>query len=923
MAVDIDTLKTLQRIEALLSKSLSTTSGSRTTRIAGGASNPANQTKIYKASAVALDNLTDKADTLARSFNSLNKTVNATRSAFVQMNRGVRRNPVNRNNNQPTNLPSFSNPLAFLTGRSPGSTANIQQGLRAMSGSISYASVAITAAASQLVGAIRPVINDFFALHARGIDASSSLGGLYVDAIRAGMSLQEYTEVLENSTPALVRANSFDEFNKRLTESNRSLGELGIFGASATKLSATMASSATVIGVPQEQLNNSISQQIKVFGDLRKTTLMTADGFNAVIQSLSANQEVQSQLLGLSGQERSARFQELIQIQTLGQRMGATKEASDALGAALIEQRKLTAPQRFQAAGLIRQAGSITGMNSADTEELARLGRKKNLTTEEAEIATRLGGQLQQGIEKMLNSGNIQTEYIAEQMQERLGGSGIGRFLGAAGNVALTRSSGEIANDQLGKGANTLVQGAGLLLQYATGLSKNPIAEAITKALGSSAFSIGLGVVLGRVLGRLPIFGGVGRAAGSAAGGIAAGGSKIMDLLSRSFNVGPGVGVVKDIKSVIGWMQGAWNSFIGGVTNIKGTASKITGGLASTVDFLKGGVSNIFNWVGSAIQGGKNLFGALRGAVGTGGDVLGVLQRIAGGAGRILKFIPVVGNLVSVLIDTVGEIFTGTISDAFNPGGGSWVDRIGNVVFAGLNGLFGGIAGIADKAIEFLTGKTFNLENAWERFATLMRGGFFSALASIAEAATFGRENRLSTYFREAADNSYRVLSQLSENQSTTIADIGRKNGEELDKQKAAAQKSEKAMTGVTKSFNAAAGIITDTSNLRSQIISTASQVATPGQTIRPTVNSGDVNRSTDTTPAAPPPAVGTPSAPSAIAPPVVDMTAQLAQAIQVLQQILSTNQSQLAVDQELSRRIGMTPFSDNTLLLNKMIGQN
>ena len=856
MAIEDDTLKTLLRIEKLLQASSTTTQSNRPKpKTGGGKDEDASTSKTFKATAAAFGSLNDSATALDKTFNGLSKTVQATRSNFIAMNRtmragknaaGVVNQPARPEAGQmqtpgvSTFFKGLKKPFASMF----GPEANARKGLIGLSSGLSYATVGIISMLGQFKGAVLPVVDDFFKLHTLGIQASSSLGGLYLDAARAGMSLSDYTDMLQTSGPAVARALTFDSFNKTLKVSNDQLATLGIFGKSASQLSATLANSATTLGIPQAQLGKAMSAQINTFEQLRKTTLLTADGFKTIITELSNMDEVQNNLLGLSGQERSARMTELAQIQTLGLTMGSTEEASRALGKAIIEQRKMSAPERFKTAGVARQAGAILGMNASDVEAYAKARQAKNPNAEQAAIIARVGGQMETGLQQMLNSGNIQQEYIAEQLKERFGAGD--QALGAAGKVALTASSGPIQNKELGKGASTLVQGAGMLLTYAKGLMENPIGSAIVGALGSAAFNIGLGMAISKALGKLSMFR-TGTKAVTAGAEVAAGTGFIssigktvksaydvtkngitglMDLVSRPIKVLSGEGFIKDIQLLWTTMKSGWLAMIDGFQVVKGFGGKLKG-------------------IGDTVKG---FFTTVRELLPAGGDILSVLGKSAGVFGKLIKWIPVFGNIIGMVVDGIGEVITGNVSAAFNADGGGWLERIGNVVFAAINGIFGGIFGLVDSAIKFFGGDGLGLENAWDKFAAMMRGGFFQTLASIAKVVTLGTDNKLSTYFQDAADNSFKVVEQLVNDSSATIASIGEKNRKSLDQQTADAKQTTMAVDATTKSIAASAGLITDTKNLTSQLIGSAQAViASPGQTTRSSITQPAINTPVET----------------------------------------------------------------------------
>ncbi len=537
---DDDILKTLLRIEKLLGGAATTVVPRVPTNIAGGAGRrpalndkkaEAEKQKTYKATVTNFSSLNDAAIGLGKTFGGLSRTVTNTRSRFVELNRTMRASSkgtavAKEEADRPREEADRSKPRGFLEnlfssmGAKSTKTGVDEAGKSIISfgKKFDYIKAGLTSFGVMISKALVPAFHDFYALQAAGIDASSSLAGLYVDAGKAGMSLKEYTAVLMESSVAVTRASSMDAFNKTLQSSNDRLAGLGIFGEEATKLSASLATSATTLGIPQEQLAKAMVDQVDVFGQLRKSSLMTAEQFRALTADLAENQEVQSQLLGMDKNDRAARFTELTQLESIGLSMGSTTKASKALGDALIDQRKLLAPQRFEAAGQIRQAGAILGMDTGDTETLAGLAQKKKLTPEEGATAARLAGQLQESVDRLASTGDIQQENVAEQLQQMFQKSGIDRLLTAAGNVRLTEQSGPAGvNKNFSTGVEGMLKWVGQANAWLEGIKKNSIVEGVVGAIGSAAFSTGLGNVIGSSLGNiLPRLFGRGAAALSA-----------------------------------------------------------------------------------------------------------------------------------------------------------------------------------------------------------------------------------------------------------------------------------------------------------------------------------------------------------------------------------------------------------------------
>ena len=943
MAIEDDLLKTLLRIEKLLGNSSSgagsrerpTLAGGRiaVNRAGGSTANDkrtdAQGRKTFQATSVALDTLADTADTLTSRFTGLSKTVLNTRSNFVAMNRSMRaaaRNTPTANvtgSNQQVAQGANASPMSALLGQFGGRNNPLMRTFNALNGSVSVLGLTLTGVAASLSAAIKPLINDFFAMHEAGLGGATTLGTLYMNAARAGMSLQEYTKLLQDSIPAVTRAASLDDFNKTLSTSNNRLAGLGIFGAKASELSAQLATNTAIIGVSQSQLDSSIAQQTSIFASLSKVSLMTADGFKELTASLANNQDVQLELAGLNQNQRQARFNEIVQTNLIGQRMGMTAKASEALGAALTAQRKMTAVERFGAAGRIRQAGAITGMSSADTERLARLQMNNRRTdAQDAEYAG-LGGQLISNLERMQNSGNIGQQNIADQISATPEFAKISEALKLSAQGKLAQESGPAGvNKNFARGTDMLSQAAGQLLAYAQGLSKNPIVDAITGALGSAAFGGALAFAFGRSLGKLGIMGrgagmvaGVGSGIKSAAGGVMGavkgGAGRVMGALSTPINfISNGASKLWDGVMA---MKGLAGKIGTGLLDFSGTLQKgvykVADIVATVGNFFKTTFGRVVGIFGTVADQGKAIFATVSQFVESSGGLLKVLSKGAGIFRRILGSIPVIGNIISFFIDGIGEVFTGNIAAAFNSNGGGWLERIGGVVFAAINGIFGGIFGLVDSAIKLFGGDGFNLENAWERFSVTMKAGLMLSLAAIVKAIPVVGD-RAAAYFEKSAEDSFAVLQELSENEKATISSIGEKRNAELDKQKVAAKKAEESSKSATKAVDAAAGILTSTKGVTGQLMNRAATIAAPGQTPRTGVTPPEINNAEPVAAAA---AAVAAVASAQAAPGTVDWPTTFATIIGLLQQSLDAERAQNASMEQLLRASGQPIFGNTS----------
>lgn len=979
MNTEEDVLKTLLRIEKVISN-LGASTGLRRAKIPGS-NEPKNKNEPLKAVIVNFNGLSNASEKVSKSFYGLSKTVHFTRESFIELNQTLRaerpepiihkkpesifkkwfkpkevkeKTPpkkevhtlvthelaksvtpkekevpikekevvccseekappcitINTPEKKEPIIPGI-NELTKTINTQNKSSNNIKPPINSKITSsfdeISKSGAVLSSIFFTLISKIEPITKDFFELHARGIDASSSLGGLYIDAIKAGMSLSEYTKTLEEAGPAVSRAVNFKAFNDEITNTNDKLAKLGIFGDEATHLSAQLATTTTILGVPQAQLSAATNPLIKTFEKLRTTSLMTASGFQELLTSLQDNSDVQGLLLGTSKNERTSKLADIATTQALGYQMGLTKTASRELGDALIAQRKLSISQRFEAAGGIRQGAAIMGMDQGSAEQLAQLVFKKNRTADEQALFVKLGGQFEKGQEALMNSNDANSQYNGEQIQGTT--DAIHSQLEAIKKATLTGESKDLtqekANADFGKGAGTLVEGTGKLLAYAEGLSKNPIGTAIFSAFGSAAFGFGLGKAL----------------------------KGIFSSLIPGMSATPGTGILSSVKNII---SGAYDLVKTGVSKIfsifntsifsdsfKGIKTVIqnAGGLFKYLgEVLFSTVNGIKTFGSSIIEIGSGLFKS----IGTFIKGFGGIGNLMKGTTKLLKGIPIIGNIVSMFIDGIGEAFTGNISAAFNNDGGTWIDRIGDVVFGTINGLFGGIFGLVDKAINFFGFDGLHLENAWDKFALVMKAGFFNVLSVLASSFTFGKNNKLSDYFQEAADNSFKVLDELSNDQSATISSIGEKNRKKLDEQKAAAKNVQDTLSTTSGNLNAVAGIITTTKNLAADAISTAQNltsvqtpVITPAQIELPKIITPDTINKEITT------ETNTNSQKQTIDKPniqIPDFNTQLNTMIILLQQLLEIEKVQAGFAETLARASSRTIFGDNTQYTNQVI---
>ena len=917
MGPDDEILKTLQRIENLLKKSTSSAdsgpaaAGSRASvlnRVMGNRQGNQDQ-KTYKASAAKVSDLGDAADGVSRKFNRLGKILDVTTGRFAQLNRSARVFARAEPGRAATgggggggSSSDIGNPLAAMFGGRQGT--EMQRQLGQLSSTLSITRVALISMVAGVGAALKPLVTDLFHLQARGISAASSLGRLYLDAALAGTSLQEYTTILSNAEPAAVRASNFKEFGAQLRTTSGQLGGLGVFGQTATELSATLANSTTVLGVPQAQLGDAMSRQVGVFAELRKSSMITADQFRALTEDLSHNQDVQSQLLGMAGPERAAALKELQMSQTIGRQMGATAAASKSLGDALLAQRKLTTAQRFQAAGTIRQAGSITGMDAGDSERLAQLARKKNRSASEKMEFTKLAGQQQARLEEMKNSNDVGQTYIAEQLQERLDASGIGTQLQEAANVALTAQSGPVKNTDIGKATVGMAEDAGKILTILQGIAKNPVASAIISVLGSAAFAGALAFGMSRYL--TPILGKI------------LGQSTRLATLIETVNA---MGVTKAAgatKTVVGASKtvadaartapkAQWTTSLGASNGTKVAQVNATAkvAVAETQAAAKtgSGITKLFTQASTAVLNGG-----------------GMLM-------RSLRFVAKALPVVSSILDGVIEAFTGELAMAFNPSGGMWA-RIQGILSAAL----WAIPQFIVDAMGLIFGEKFMspIQGIFDMLKVGVVGavnvlllgltgivGFFtdllpddSPLRKMVDAA----KDSLGASITENAEALNKLNSNTGKASVTTLKSISAENTKTAaDAEKQAAAAAAK-VGGAGRDFN---NVITSSTNLAADVVRTAAMIATPGTTQGQSVTPTPVNTQTETTNTnAQDSKSGASATPTS---PLTDtLTAQFATIIQLLQSSLDAEVGQRAATEAMAFAMGRPWSVEQSLMFDR-----
>ena len=355
------------------------------------------------------------------------------------------------------------------------------------------AEFAFAAAAARVITSAVEIVNQAFQVTGeRGFGVlDSNFLTLSKNAVFAGMSLKDYAQMMDKNEGLVSRSSSFAAFDKQLDVGRDGLKKFGIFGAEATNLSAAMAGSAQTLGVPVEDLTNSMNGQMKVFEELRRTTGLTADQFAEMNRNLQNNDDVQRELIGLEPNERAARLSELTRTSAMGKALGLTEQNANKLTAAMLAQRKSTVKERFEGSGRLRQSMSLVGMDPSDIAEAAALAGKRMKTPEEDARYNELLGKYNSRAEEIKQNGGPGMANAVESSEALLTPQ-VKASMDAAVAVQAAKDSGKQANPDMNKTLGPFQQALGNLGGILEGIGKSSVAQLAigVASLAASALAI-------------------------------------------------------------------------------------------------------------------------------------------------------------------------------------------------------------------------------------------------------------------------------------------------------------------------------------------------------------------------------------------------------------------------------------------------
>ena len=661
----------------------------------------------------------------------------------------------------------------------------------------------------KLLEVLKRVGTDFMQLARVGMGTSGSLWTVYKNALLSGMGLKDYLRIIKENNAAAARSGNLEQFNQLISGADSQLASLGVFGSEARELQAILANSNVMMGVSFDKISGTISSQVSVFEKLRKTTNMTAEEFGQLVKSLAENEQAQRELNSLTPFERSARQAQLVQMTTMGQRMGLTAEAAGKLKDAILAARGSSAESRFEQAGRIRQLGSVVGMG-AEAQRYAQLELKGAArTAPEEEERIKLLGKITQQTDirrrEAQQQGNLGFEYQLDELEKTLAGSATGQGMTAARTATLQQESKAVspeqANADFGQNVSEFGKAVGQFASIFKGVMESPI-PLISSAIGAgllAAFTKG----------------------------------PILKLLSLPFRGGPSGGAVSGGASAAAKAGTMATGFFQGAVNIAGTATKtimdfgaksmsglvatgeyarkffnslkLSSALVGPLETLRLLITGVGPKIGSAIGGVSSIFGKLTETfVSAGSKLRGVGNVISSIVGSIpglsklsavlpmLKSLPLIGTLISAGV----ELFTQEFTTALNPSGGFW-NGVGGIITASL----AAIPQFFIDGLKFFFGDALiqPIQNGFDIFVSFMNfaaktllAKLVGGIAAVVNNVPFLKDSKFAKLLNDtrdgltaSAEENNVVVKKLSEDQNKTLKTISAEN-------KASAIKTEK-----------------------------------------------------------------------------------------------------------------------------------
>jgi hypothetical protein len=872
MAIDNDILKTLQSIEKLLKSTSSAASGKSTfsqkfDKIRGKKQDDnSGDGKTFQAFTKSMDKADDALLGLSSNLSGLNKEVGRTTSGFSALNAQMSKFMSALQVTPPGVTQAAGAPRTRIPGKNglggvaPGITipapaagvgaaSPMKQVMGRMLQNFGQASVGsggLALAFGALIDATKRVTGEYFNLAEMGMGSVSNLATLSKNALMSGMALKEYTALIGSSINVASRAGNLENFQKIISAQDAQLAAMGVFGAEARAMQASLAQSSAQLGVPIGDLTKATSSQIDIFDKLRKSSNMTASEFASMTRSVANSEEAQKELLGLAPSERIARMNQLVQLNSIGTKMGMAADASAKLGQALMAARQSTVKERIDTSGLMLQMGAFTGNGAAGQRgmELQMKGRRR--TEAEDEELLQISQTFERSAQTMYQQGSLGVQNVLDQFEEQSSKGAYGQMVKAGRGKSLAEDTGTVNQVAFGQHVGEFGQAVGKLTSLFNGFEQSVLGPLVA-GLGGGLLTMFRGPIVNILSKALGFGGGAAKAAGAVASAAGGGGAsaaygagqavgKTMSYLSNAFSTGKSAiaGYIQNVRlssAIIKDAGGTTMEVVGqvfkdGITAVKGSGTMMADGMKSFTSVLKASAPEM-----------KAAF-------------VGGLDVLKGGAGMLwtgLKGITKIFGPLSGLIDAAIEMFTGDMSDALNPSGGVF-NRMGGMITA----FFTAIPNMLIDALAFVFGdeniqplkRGFDLIVGYMNFAikdflARLAGG----AADLMESLPFvGKDSRMVKMLRgwqdglvDSATENVAMVEKLWDNNSATMASISKENKAVADKQSATSEQAATKVVASQSKFNnvmeagavTAASVYADAAALAAPQVQVAKQVST------------------------------------------------------------------------------------------------
>ena len=419
-------------------------------------------------------------------------------------------------------------------------------------------------------------------------------------ALRMGMAFGDMVKLLQENKPFMAVQGGAEGFDQTLKDVGKTFRDFGYTTKQSAEMFGPAMTQAFTAGVnvrDRDGMNRYIKQTMNNFQRLAGVVDITAQEYMRQNAELTGSGVIFEELMGLQGEARTARANELIALKDNYQVLGLQKEEAMRLVQLQAEQRRTSFRERFGKAGRMMAGALGMGFTTQQAMRLNQLERSGYRTPEEDTERLELLAKLQQLYMERRGPGASEAQRaIADIIAEAGGFMNLDPQTQAALKMLQARQQGKVPTREEQDAAARAAQGAkavgdvmegfnifkamlqnslpGMLAASAAALGAHLLATiASTAALNALAGASARAAIASGAAAAAPLARGIGRAglgglAGAAiGGGVAAG--------AGALGAGSGAQTGAQIGAVVGGIAG---SVIPGLGTIFGTLIGTAGG---------------------------------------------------------------------------------------------------------------------------------------------------------------------------------------------------------------------------------------------------------------------------------------------------------------------------------------------------------